>query len=118
MKREDAVDEAEMHAGIQDALRALDAAAEQAIRNELAKPLNLGHSGRIQFEIDPVSYEIHLVQTEETIVAGDPIPDGLFERAEAAGLDWLAAVSEEIVRWPRATRRTLGSETGTQLGRS
>jgi hypothetical protein len=27
------------------------------------------------------------------------LPDDFLERAEAAGLDWLVAVSEEIVRW-------------------
>jgi hypothetical protein len=67
MQREDTVDEAEMRAGIRDALRSLDAAAEEAIRNELAKSFDLGHSGRLQFEICPYFLCIHLVQTEDDV---------------------------------------------------
>jgi hypothetical protein len=103
MQREDTMDEAEMRAEIRDALRSLDAAAEEAIRNELAKSFDLGHSGRLQFEIDPTFYGIHLIQTEETVVPGDSIldaiADGFLERADAAGLDPLTAVGEEVVRW-------------------
>jgi hypothetical protein len=64
------VDDAEMRAGIREALGSLDSGVEQAIRNELAKRFDLGNSGRVQFEIDPVDYGIHLVQTEEVVVPG------------------------------------------------
>jgi hypothetical protein len=90
-----------MRSGIRNALRSLDAAVEQAIRRELAKPFELGHSGRLQFEIDPVYYDIRLVQTEETVVQRviEALTDDFLERAEVAGLGWIVAVSEEVVRW-------------------
>jgi hypothetical protein len=103
MQREDAVDEAEMRAGIRDALRSLDAAAEEAIGNELAKSFDLGHSGRLQFEICPDFLRIHLVQTEDDVVPHSVIPgavpQSLWKRAEAADLDLHTALSEEVLPW-------------------
>src|SRR5437660_11002123 len=92
-----------MRAGIREALRSLDAAAEKAIRSELAKSIDLGHSGRLQFEIDPALFRVHLIQTEDDVLPDmsvfDALPDGFLESAEAAGLDEQVALGEEVVRW-------------------
>lgn len=97
------MDEAELREGIRDALRSLDPIVELAIRRELASQFDLGHSGRLQFEIDPAFFGIHLIQTEQEVLPGmalfDALPDGFLERGEAAGLDEQAAVGEEVVRW-------------------
>ena len=92
-----------MRIGIRAALRSLGTATEQEIQNLLAKQFELGHSGRLQFEIDPIFYGIHLVQTEELVVPGDVVLDVIaidfLERAELAGLDWIAPMREEVIRW-------------------
>src|SRR5438874_8861718 len=97
------VDETELRAGIRNALRSLDSAVERAIRHELAGEFDLGHSGRLQFEVDPAFFGIHLVQTEGGLLPDmaviDALPEGFLERAEASGLDEQAAVGEEVVRW-------------------
>jgi hypothetical protein len=37
--------EAELYAGVRNALRALNTVAEEAIRRQLTEPFDLGHSG-------------------------------------------------------------------------
>jgi hypothetical protein len=95
--------EAELREGVRVALRSLSALAEQAIRRELAAPLDLGHSERLQFEVCPYFFRIHLVQTEEEIVPDSAIPDAvtpeLHEAAEAADLDVHAAIEAELFPW-------------------
>src|SRR5688500_6503538 len=92
-----------MRAEIRDALQSLNRTMEDAIRNELAKSLDLGHSGRLQFEICPFFMDITLVQTEEGLLPDsaiwNAIPQSLQERAEAADLDVHTAVSEEVLPW-------------------
>jgi hypothetical protein len=95
--------EDEMRAGIRDALQSLNTDAERAIRRELASSFDLGHSKRLQFEVCPCFFGIHLVQTEETILADSVILDAMSPQfcyaAEAAGLDPYAALSEELFPW-------------------
>src|SRR4051812_12208682 len=95
--------EAEMRAGVRDALQSLNAVAEAAIRRELAGPIDLGHSGRLQFEACPCFFGVKLVQTEEEIVPdsaiSDAIPPSLEAEAEAADLDVFAGVAAELPTW-------------------
>jgi hypothetical protein len=97
------MDEAGMRARIREALRSLNAEAEAAIRRELAGPVDLGHSGRLQFEVCPHFYGIHLVQTEEVILEDSAIPDAmplqLHKAAYKADLDLHAALGEELFPW-------------------
>jgi hypothetical protein len=95
--------EEQMRAGIRDALRSLNAVAEAAIRRELAGPIDLGHSGRLQFEACPRFFGIKLVQTEEEIVPDSAIPDAIPPEvqaaAEAADLDVFAGIVAELPGW-------------------
>ena len=95
--------EAELRTGVRTALRSLNEVAEAAIRRELAEPIDLGHSGRLQFEACPHFFRIHLVQTEEDIVPDsaidDSIPVELSAAAEAADLDVFEAITEELQPW-------------------
>jgi hypothetical protein len=95
--------EGEMQAAIRDALQALSATAEAAIRRELAAPFDLGHSQRLQFEVCPQFFGVTLVQTEEEILADsailDALPQDLLDAAEAAGLDVLAGIEAELLPW-------------------
>src|SRR5262245_6017665 len=95
--------EAEMRAGIRDVLRSLNAVAEAAIRRELAEPIDLGHSERLQFEACPHFFGIKLVQTEEEIVPDsaiqNAIPPELQAAAEAADLDVFAGIEAELPPW-------------------
>ena len=95
--------EAEMRAGIRVALQSLNEDAERAIRQELAAPLDLGHSGRLQFEVCPYFFGIHLVQTEECILEDSVILDAmtpqLRDAADAADLDLYTALGEELFPW-------------------
>ncbi len=88
---------------VRDSLQAWNESTESAIRHELAKRFDLGHSERLQFEIDPFFLGIHLIQTEETILEGDVIHDTIsFESMESfkeSGVDTFAVISDEIVLW-------------------
>src|SRR5260370_40339697 len=77
--------EAEMRAGIRDVLCSLNAVAEAAIRRELAEPIDLGHSERLQFEACPHFFGVTLVQTEEEIVPDSAIQDAIPPDLRAAG---------------------------------
>jgi hypothetical protein len=95
--------EAEMRAGVRKALRSLNAVAEEAIRRELAEPIDLDHSGRLQFEACPQFFGVKLVQTEEEIVPDsaiqEAIPPELQAAAEAADLDVFAGIEAELPPW-------------------
>ncbi len=88
---------------VRDALHSLNRRIEQALRRELSTPLDLGHSGRLQFEIDDFDYRIHLVQTEEDVLAEDAvyqaIPKNVHDAAEEAGIELFVIITEEIVPW-------------------
>lgn len=95
--------EAEMRAGIRDALGSLNAVAEAAIRRELAAPIDLGHSERLQFEACPQFFGVKLVQTAEEIVPDsaiqDAIPSASRAAAEAGDLDLSEGIAAELPMW-------------------
>ena len=95
--------EAELRTGIRAALRSVDGVAEAAIRRELAQPIDVGHSGRLQFEACPHFFGVQLVQTAEEIVPDsvidDAIPAELSAAAEAAGLYLFEGIDEELPPW-------------------
>jgi hypothetical protein len=95
--------EAELRVRIRDVLGSLNAVAEAAIRRELAKPIDLGHSERLQFEACPHFFGVKLVQTEEEIVPDsaiqDAIPPDLRAAAEAADLSVFEAIEAELPAW-------------------
>lgn len=95
--------EAEMRAGVRDALGSLNAFAETAIRRALAEPIDLGHSERFQFEACPHFFGVKLVQTEEEIVhdsaVDDAIPPALRAAAVAGDLDVFEAITSELPAW-------------------
>jgi hypothetical protein len=95
--------EAELRARIRDVLGSLNAVAEAAIRRELAEPIDLGHSERLQFEACPHFFGVTVVQTEEEIVPDsaiqDAIPPDLRSAAEAADLGVFEAIEAELPAW-------------------
>jgi hypothetical protein len=97
------MDESGMRAAVRDALQSLDAPAEAAIRRELAAPINLGHSGRLQFEACPYFFGVKVVQTDEEIIPdsgiADAIPEAARDASEAADLDVHAAIGAELPAW-------------------
>jgi hypothetical protein len=96
------VDDAGFRQAIRDALRERNASTEEAIRRELATSFDLGHSGRLQFEIDGTYYGIWLTQTEEVVLKDsvwDALPKSLLEEAESAGYDSFRTIEEELVQW-------------------
>jgi hypothetical protein len=97
------MDGAELRAAVRDALHSLNAAAEAAIRRELAEPIDLGHSERLQFEACPHYFGVKLVQTEEEIVPdsaiSDAVPQSIWDAAEAADLSVFEAIEAELPPW-------------------
>jgi hypothetical protein len=95
--------EAELRAGICDVLRSLDAATEAAIQRELAEPIDLGHSARLQFEACPHFFGVKVVQTEEEIVPDstiqDAVPQELWDAAEAAEIGIHEVIEQELPPW-------------------
>jgi hypothetical protein len=96
------VDDACFRQAIRDSLRKQTTSTENAIRRELAKSFNLGHSSRLQFEIDGTDYGISLVQTEEVVLQDsiwDSIPESVLDEAECADYDLFEVIEEELVQW-------------------
>ena len=97
------MNDSELRAAVTAALGTLDRATEQAIRWELATIIDLGDSGRLQFEIDPITLAVQLTQTENEIVEHNAVYDALAESvedtAEAGGLDVYAVVNELALPW-------------------
>ena len=93
--------DADFRNAVRGALRQHDRAVEDAIRLEVTKPITLGPRERLQFEVDPHSYSVHLVQTEEGIVGDllEALPDSLFETAEAEQWDLFEMLGEELFPW-------------------
>jgi len=73
------------------------------LRAELARPVTLGPGRRLQFEADPWSWGITSCATAEPVFDGDRLSDELpgdwFERAEEAGVNWDALLSDEVCPW-------------------
>ena len=101
-----------MRAAIRDAFRSLDAVAEDAIRRELAQPVDLGHSGRLQFEACPCFFGVRLVQTSEEILGdsavSDAIPLELRAAAATADLDVYGGIEAELPLWLAARWQAAG----------
>jgi len=97
------MNDAKLRTAIVEVLRSLDAETELAIRRELARVVDLGHSGRLQFEACPNFLGISLVQTEEEILADssidDRIPPELRDAAAAADLSVHDAIEAELPAW-------------------
>jgi hypothetical protein len=95
--------EGEMRGCIRAALQSLNADTEAAIRRELATPIDLDDSERLQFEACPHFFGIKLVQTEEEIVPDSTIlatiPEDLQAAAACADLDVHAAIESELPPW-------------------
>lgn len=98
-----AMDKDDFRKGISEGLRTLNQPVEAALLRELAGPIDLGHSGRLQFEICPYFHGVHLVQTEEGILPDsavqDCMPQQLQDAAEAADLDLHGMIAEELLPW-------------------
>jgi hypothetical protein len=109
------VDQAQFRKAIREALGTLNPAVEAALRRELTVPIDLGHSGRLQFEVCPYFHGIQLVQTEEGILADsaaqDSLPQQLQDAAEAADFDLHAAVEEELLPWFADRWQAVGGPT-------
>lgn len=94
--------EAEMLAGIRDVLRSLNAAAQATIRRELAEPIDLGHSERLQFEACPQFFGVKPVQTEEEVITDSAIrPPPLGRRSTRSSRSYRRGRTSSI---PRARR--------------
>jgi hypothetical protein len=95
--------EADFRNALRAVLHRFDEAVEAAIRRELAEPFSLGGSNRLQFEVCPHSYGIHLVQTEEAVLDGgvfeDAIPADLKAAAEQADFDLHELLGKELFPW-------------------
>jgi hypothetical protein len=96
---------ADFRNAIRGVLAQFNRTVEDAIRRELAGPIDLGHSGRFQFEVCGYFYGIHLVQTEEVIledsVLQDAIPEALTDAAAEADIDSSPydILGEELFPW-------------------
>lgn len=74
-------------------------AVEELIWHQLSTDIDLGHSERLQFEIDPFSFGITLIQTEEVVF---PEPDDLIPQDpddDVEKFDTLECVCDELVSW-------------------
>lgn len=95
--------EADFRNAIRGVLHQFDDAVEAAIRRELAEPFDLGHSQRLQFEVCPHFYGIHLVQTEEGILEDsaieDAIPASIAEAAAPTDFDLHELLGKELFPW-------------------
>jgi hypothetical protein len=99
---------------IRDALRTLDSPIEAAIRDQLSASFDLGHSERLQFEISVLDFRIHLIQTEEDVLAEfsvmDAIPQEIHDAAEVSEFDLCETIAEEVVPWFAERWRAVGGD--------
>jgi hypothetical protein len=95
--------EADFRNALRGVLHQFDDAVETAIRRELAEPFSLGHSGRLQFEVCPHFYGIHLVQTDERILEDsaieDAIPASIREASDETDFDLHELLGNELFPW-------------------
>jgi hypothetical protein len=73
-----------------------------ALRADLARPIDLDEGRHLQFEIDPF-FGISSCATEEAILSDDwldeALPKDWFERAEALAGGWNEMISQELCPW-------------------
>src|SRR5262245_10240003 len=95
--------EADFRNAIRGVLRQHARTVEDAMRRELAEPFDLDPDERYQFEVCGFFYRIHLVQTEEEILAGsallESIPAALSQAGGEDDVDLLAMLGEELFPW-------------------
>jgi hypothetical protein len=95
--------DADFRNAIRGVLAQFNRTVEDAIRRDLADPLDLGHSERLQFEVCPHYYGITLIQTEEVVLEDsaleDAIPQTVREAADLADADLHSLVGEELFPW-------------------
>ncbi len=84
---------------VKSELHALNRAVESVICRELSTQFDLGHSGKLQFEIDPLYFRIHLIQTEEEILESFSLSDDIEYAAEELSIDVTDIICKEIVEW-------------------
>jgi len=77
----------------------LNESVEQSLVQELNNEFNLGHSGILQFEIDPFDFRIFLIQTENDIVEEFNVSYEIEVEAEENDLDVNQMIRNEIVLW-------------------
>ena len=74
-----------------------------AIRADLARPIYLDEGCCLQFEVDPFFFGISSCATEEALLSDnwldDSLPEGWFERADAALGGWSEMISAELCPW-------------------
>lgn len=80
-------------------LNKLNADVELALISELSRDIELGSSGLLQFEIDPLDYRIHLVQTENDVLKSFELDESIEVQYEDEVDDIYEVVSEQIVSW-------------------
>ena len=90
------MDELKLIDVIQMELQALNLSVETAIKFELSTDIDLGHSGKLQFEIDPLYYRIHLTQTENDILESFSLEEDVENMFED---DIYEVVSSQIPTW-------------------
>jgi hypothetical protein len=85
------------------ALAANTARMCDGLRAELARSVKLKEGWPLQFEVDLYSWGIASCASEEPIITDDWLSRTLtwawFERAEKAGVDWGALISDELCPW-------------------
>jgi hypothetical protein len=85
------------------ALAANTAVLCDGLRAELARSIKLEEGRRLQFEADPWSWGISSCASEEPIITDDWLSRTLtwdwFERADEAGVNWDALISDELCPW-------------------
>ena len=85
------------------ALAAHSARLCEGLRAELARQVKLEEGRQLQFEADPWSWGISSCATEEPIITDDwlarTLPGDWFERADEAGVNWDALISDELCPW-------------------
>ena len=94
------------------ALAANKARLCEGLRTELARSVKLEEGRCLQFEADLWSWGISSCASEEPVITDDWLSCTLtwawFERAEEAGVNWSAMISEELCPWFAACWQEVG----------
>ena len=96
-------DASTLRAELTAALAANTARLSDGLRGELARSIKLAEGRPLQFEVDPWSWGVSSCASEEPVITGDwlslALTRGWFERAEEAGVNYDAMISEELCPW-------------------
>jgi hypothetical protein len=73
------------------------------LQAELARPVDLEEGRPLQFEADPCAWGISSCASEESIIDDEwlwgALPGDWIERAEEAGINWDAMLSDAVCAW-------------------